>query len=226
MSEIVQHSVVILSRESLFAAALSLFLSDDVRVQVQHHLLSDERMLEGASVRADLTSSPSAFLYVASAEQSAAAEVGTLSETGVPVLVVARTSAVDEVAPLLKAGAAGVLGRDAEPAELRRAVEEIANGHPFVCRRILRRLFTHLCVPTVASPAPVSGWEESLAPREREIVGLLTEGMSNSEIAATLHVSEATVKSNLGRVMTKWNVRDRLQVALCALGGRSEVTRS
>lgn len=194
-------------------------------MQVRHHLLSEERMLEGAAVRADFTASPSAFIYVASADQASEVEIVALSETGVPILVVARSSAVDEVAPLLRAGAAGVLGRDAEPAELRRAVEEIANGHPFLCRRILRRFFAHLCVSTSTSAVPVSAWEQSLAPREREIVGLLTEGMSNSEIAATLHVSEATVKSNLGRVMTKWNVRDRLQVALCALGGRSEVTR-
>ena len=149
-------------------------------------------------------------------ERIALADLAGVSQRA-RVIAVTPAESFDRIPALLDAGACGIVGRNAASEELVRAVLEVADGHVFVSRLMLRQIVEHVARSAGRSrPVRVHG-EELLAPRERDVVALLMRGMTNREIAANMHLSEATVKAHLGRVMSKWQVRDRLQVALHAL---------
>ncbi|WP_336647730.1 response regulator transcription factor [Microbacterium sp. MMO-10] len=134
------------------------------------------------------------------------------------VIVIAPAEPFGRVRELFEVGVQGVVGSDADPRELVHAIVEAAGGNVIASRRVLRDLVDHVVHCPSRAVAADRADLDSLAPREREIVRQLMRGMTNREIAANLHLSEATVKAHLGRVMTRWQVRDRLQVVLRALG--------
>jgi response regulator len=119
----------------------------------------------------------------------------------------------------LRAGASGFLLKDTRPAELAEAIRTVAGGEAVVSPRITRRM-----LEMFASHLPEGGAGQaqedpriaSLTPREREILILMAQGMSNAEIAADLVVSSTTVKTHVGNVLTKLNVRDRVQAVVVA----------
>jgi len=117
------------------------------------------------------------------------------------------------------AGASGFLLKDPRPAELAEAIRTVANGEAVVSPRITRRM-----LEMFASHLPDDGSQAidedpriaSLTPREREILVLMAQGMSNSEIAAHLVVSATTVKTHVGNILAKLDVRDRVQAVVVA----------
>ncbi|WP_277750489.1 response regulator [Actinomyces oricola] len=119
----------------------------------------------------------------------------------------------------LRAGASGFLLKDTRPAELAEAIRTVAGGEAVVSPRITRRM-----LEMFASHLPSSGDSQaqedariaSLTPREREILVLMAHGMSNSEIANHLVVSATTVKTHVGNVLAKLDVRDRVQAVVVA----------
>jgi DNA-binding NarL/FixJ family response regulator len=143
----------------------------------------------------------------------------TLSEPGVRVLVL-TTFDLDEYAfGALRAGASGFLLKDVRPAELVAAVRTVASGDAVVSPRVTRRLLEEY-----AHVLPVSGAQQAgrypqlsaLTEREREVLAAVAHGLSNTEIAASLSVSEATVKSHVGRILAKLGLRDRVQAVVFA----------
>ena len=119
----------------------------------------------------------------------------------------------------MRAGASGFLLKDTRPAELAEAIRTVADGEAVVSPRITRRM-----LEMFASHLPDSGGRQadedprivSLTPREREILVLMAQGMSNSEIAAHLVVSATTVKTHVGNILAKLDVRDRVQAVVVA----------
>ncbi len=119
----------------------------------------------------------------------------------------------------LRAGAAGFLLKDTRPAELAEAIRTVAGGEAVVSPRVTRRM-----LEMFASHLPDSAGEESredprissLTPREREILVLMAQGLSNAEIAEGLVVSATTVKTHVGNVLAKLGVRDRVQAVVVA----------
>lgn len=119
----------------------------------------------------------------------------------------------------LKAGASGFLLKDTRPAELADAIRTVASGEAVVSPRVTRRM-----LEMFASHLPEDGADEakedpriaSLTPREREILVLMAQGMSNAEIADHLVVSATTVKTHVGNVLAKLDVRDRVQAVVVA----------
>lgn len=113
----------------------------------------------------------------------------------------------------LKGGAAGFLLKDAPAARLADAVRAAATGDavlaPSVTRRVVRRLVE-------ARPLVDSRALDELTEREREVLSLMAEGLSNGEIAARLVIGEGTVKTHVARILTKLDVRDRLQAVVLA----------
>jgi len=138
---------------------------------------------------------------------------GALAGTRVIVLT---TFELDEyVFDALRHGASGFLTKDTKPAELLRAIRLVAAGEallsPSVTRRVVREFSTR---PTrTLKPHPQLA---TLTEREREIVGLVGEGLSNEEIAARLVVSPATARTHVSRAMTKLGARDRAQLVVFA----------
>jgi DNA-binding NarL/FixJ family response regulator len=143
----------------------------------------------------------------------------TASEPGVRVLVL-TTFDVDEYAfGALRAGASGFLLKDARPGELVAAVRTVASGDAVVSPRVTRRLLEEY-----APVLPVSDAQQAsryprlsaLTEREREVLAAVAQGLSNTEIAAALYVSETTVKSHVGRILAKLGLRDRVQIVVLA----------
>ncbi|GAB4085679.1 response regulator transcription factor [Myceligenerans cantabricum] len=134
----------------------------------------------------------------------------------VPAVLVVTTFDLDDyVFGALEAGASGFLLKDCEPEELVMAIRRLAAGEAMVDQAVTRRVITEFARRTrKAEPPPeVAG---ALTERETEIVRLLARGMSNAEIAGELHVETSTVKSHLGRAMTKIGTRDRVQTVVWA----------
>jgi two-component system, NarL family, response regulator LiaR len=125
--------------------------------------------------------------------------------------VIALTSFLDDdkVFPAVRAGAAGYLLKDIEPAELVRAIRTVYGGeallHPAVAARLMEEVAGD-------EPAP-----DPLTRREREVVELIARGLSNKRIAAELGISEKTVKAHVSNVLVKLDLSDRTQVAMHAV---------
>jgi DNA-binding NarL/FixJ family response regulator len=146
----------------------------------------------------------------------------TAAEPGVRVLVL-TTFDLDEYAfGALRAGASGFLLKDVRPHELVAAVRTVASGDAVVSPRVTRRLLEEY-----AQQLPVAGGADadqarrypqlsSLTEREREVLAVVAQGLSNTEIAASLFVSETTVKSHVGRILAKLGLRDRVQIVVLA----------
>ncbi|MET3862456.1 DNA-binding NarL/FixJ family response regulator [Dietzia sp. 2505] len=130
------------------------------------------------------------------------------------VLVVTTFDLDDYVFGALEAGASGFILKDCDPADLAHAIRRLARGEGMVDQAVTRRVIAEFARRRRA-PDPAEA-ADPLTPRERDIVRLLAEGMSNAEIAAALHVEQSTVKSHLGRAMTKLGTRDRLQTVVWA----------
>jgi len=119
----------------------------------------------------------------------------------------------------LAAGASGFLLKDVRPAELVAALRTVAAGDAVISPRVTRRLLEEY---TRVLPLSASQMQErypqlsALTEREREVLIAVARGLSNAEIAASLFVSEATVKSHVGRILAKLGLRDRVQVVVLA----------
>jgi DNA-binding NarL/FixJ family response regulator len=149
----------------------------------------------------------------------------TAAEPGVRVLVL-TTFDLDEYAfGALRAGASGFLLKDVRPHELVAAVRTVASGDAVVSPRVTRRLLEEYAqqLPVGGGGAdgdadPASRFPQlsSLTEREREVLAVVAQGLSNTEIAASLFVSETTVKSHVGRILAKLGLRDRVQIVVLA----------
>jgi DNA-binding NarL/FixJ family response regulator len=133
-------------------------------------------------------------------------------------VLVLTTFDLDEYAfGALRAGASGFLLKDVRPAELVAAIRTVAAGDAVVAPRVTRRLLEEYArsLPlTAAQRAQRYPQLGSLTEREREVLIAVARGLSNAEIAASLYVSEATVKSHVGRILAKLGLRDRVQVVV------------
>jgi DNA-binding NarL/FixJ family response regulator len=120
----------------------------------------------------------------------------------------------------LRAGASGFLLKDVPPGELVAGIRVVASGDAVVSPRVTRRLLdehAHLLEVPGEEPGARSVREIStLTEREQEVLIAVAEGLSNAEIAARLFVSEATVKSHVGRILGKLGLRDRVQAVVFA----------
>jgi DNA-binding NarL/FixJ family response regulator len=141
-----------------------------------------------------------------------------------PKVLVLTTFDLDEYAwAALRAGAAGFLLKDAGPAELLAAIRAVHGGDavvaPSTTRRMLERFVPHLPDPGQDRDGARSGAEERLAPlteREREVLTAVGRGLTNAEIAAELYLAEATVKTHIGRILHKLQLRDRVHMVITA----------
>jgi DNA-binding NarL/FixJ family response regulator len=130
-------------------------------------------------------------------------------------VIILTTFDLDEyVFEAIRAGAAGFLVKDTNAAELLRAIRVVAGGEALMSPGVTRRLISEFAART-RTVRPVPGIDE-LTQREREVVALAAEGLSNEEIADKLYMSRSTAKTHVTRAMAKLGARDRAQLVVFA----------
>ena len=134
--------------------------------------------------------------------------------SGVRVVILTTFELDEYVYEGLRAGASGFLVKDTDPADLVRAVQVVAGGDALLSPSVTRRLIAEFAARTRRAPPRAS--LDELTAREREIVALVGEGLSNGEIADRLVVSPATAKTHVSRAMLKVGARDRAQLVVFA----------
>ncbi|MFE3799027.1 response regulator [Nocardia tengchongensis] len=129
-------------------------------------------------------------------------------------VVVLTTFELDEyVFEAMRSGATGFLVKHTEPADLVKAVRVVAGGDALLSPSVTRRLVAEFA--THAKPAPTAQFSE-LTDREREVMTLVAEGLTNAEIAERLYLSPATARTHVSRILIKLGARDRTQLVVLA----------
>lgn len=131
-------------------------------------------------------------------------------------VVVLTTFELDEyVFEAMRAGASGFLVKHTEPAELVRAVRVVADGEALLSPSVTRRLVAEFAART-REPAGAPDALAELTSREREVMALVAEGLTNAEIGERLFMSPATARTHVSRILTKLGARDRTQLVVMA----------
>ncbi|MEU1317786.1 response regulator transcription factor [Streptomyces tibetensis] len=137
-------------------------------------------------------------------------------------ILIVTTFDLDEYAYAgLRAGASGFLVKDAQPEELLAGIRAVATGDAVVAPSLTRRLLDAYVHHLPVGPDTEAGTQEdarlaSLTDREREILTVIGQGWTNTEIATRLHLAESTVKTHVGRILAKTGSRDRIQAVILA----------
>ncbi|MEU7693238.1 response regulator transcription factor [Microbispora hainanensis] len=138
--------------------------------------------------------------------------------SGARVLILTTFDLDEYVYAGLRAGASGFLLKNTPPADLLAAIRVIAAGEGLLAPSVTRRLIAEFARTTADRPRPGPSLD-GLTAREREVLTLVARGLSNLEIAASLHVSTATVKTHIGHLLAKLGARDRAQLVIAAYEG-------
>jgi DNA-binding NarL/FixJ family response regulator len=134
-----------------------------------------------------------------------------------PRVLMLTTFDLDEYAfAALKAGASGFLLKDVPPEELLFAIRAVHSGDAVVAPSTTRRLLDRFAPMLPAGDTQAAAELEDLTERERQVLILVAQGLSNAELARRLFVSEATVKTHVGRILAKLGLRDRVQAVVYA----------
>ncbi|MFC7219016.1 response regulator [Streptomyces polyrhachis] len=144
------------------------------------------------------------------------ADAGPHSPAG-PRIIILTTYDLDHyVYAALTAGASGFLLKDVSPEHLVAAVRLVRSGDALLAPAITRRLIERFAQRTEAPAAPAHRDLPALTPRELEVLRLLGTGLSNAELAERLFLSPTTVKTHIGRILSKLGLRDRVQAVVLA----------
>jgi NarL family two-component system response regulator LiaR len=127
------------------------------------------------------------------------------------ILALTSFTSDDKIMAAIKAGAQGYFLKDGDPSDLVKAIRQIHRGEPALPPNIARRVMLSLSQSTPAPPV------ETLTERELEVLRLVAQGRSNTEIAAKLTVTEVTVRTHVSHILKKLNLSNRVQATLYAL---------
>ena len=131
------------------------------------------------------------------------------------VIVLTTFQADEQVMSALRAGASGFLVKDTPPAEIINAVRLVASGDAIISPSVTRTLLSHVgSGPAAERRRDAAQRLATLTDREQEVAAAVGTGASNAEIAASLYMSEATVKAHVSRLFTKLAVANRVQIAI------------
>jgi DNA-binding NarL/FixJ family response regulator len=141
---------------------------------------------------------------------------GQTTERRVHVLILTTFDLDEYVVEALRAGASGFLLKDVPAEDLLAAIRTVGAGDAVVAPRVMRRLLDRFASRLPGPEEPLPATLSTLTEREREVLRLIARGLSNAEIAGELVVSETTVKTHVGHVLTKLGLRDRVQAVVLA----------
>ena len=133
----------------------------------------------------------------------------TAASTAPRVLVLTTFDLDEHVYRALRAGASGFVLKDITPPRLIDAIRTVADGEALLASSVTRRLIA----ASLRRTAPRRSLD-GVTPRERDVLGFVTRGLSNAEIEAELHISRGTLKTHIGNLLTKLGARDRAQLVI------------
>ena len=207
--------VVVVDDQPLMRSALSMSLSPEPDIEVVGEAADGRQAIELAeTLRPDVL-----VMDVRMPGTDGIAATRQLRRTtgGQPprVLIITTFDLDEYVVEALRAGASGFVLKDATPEQLVHAVRVIAAGeallHPGVTRRLLDRYARLLPAPYPVDPLPAT-----VTPRERAVLLLVAQGLSNGAIGRTLHLAESSVKTHVGHLLAKLGQQDRVQLVIYA----------
>jgi DNA-binding NarL/FixJ family response regulator len=146
---------------------------------------------------------------------TAAAEIRRVAP-GTGVLVLTTFGEDDYIVRAIAAGAAGFLLKSSDPRELTTAIRAVAAGAAYLSPRVAHRVITDLAGPRLGAGAAARTKVQTLTDREREVLLLVGEGLSNAEIGRRLFLVEGTVKAYVSSLLSRLGVRNRVQAAILA----------
>jgi DNA-binding NarL/FixJ family response regulator len=129
------------------------------------------------------------------------------------VIVMDLLPAHEEIMEFVSAGVSGFIMKDATLDDLVRTIRSVANGEKVLPPEMTETLFTQIARDAVAKGTPEALEAVRMTPRERQVINLIAEGLSNKDIASRLHVATHTVKSHVRNIMDKLTLHSRLQIA-------------
>jgi DNA-binding NarL/FixJ family response regulator len=145
---------------------------------------------------------------------------GSADTCATRVLILTTFDLDEYVYAALHAGASGFLLKSTQPAELVNAIRVVAAGDALLAPSVTRRLVAEFTrrppLPPAPPPTPPRGALPAITAREQEVLALIATGLSNSEIADRLCISEATAKTHVGHLLAKLNARDRVHLVILA----------
>jgi DNA-binding NarL/FixJ family response regulator len=204
--------VLIVDDDALVRAGLSMILSGDEEVSVVGQATDGSEVPEAvARLRPDVVLMDIRMPGV----DGLAATEALRRRPGAPEVLVLTTFDADEfVLRALRAGASGFLLKDTPPGQIRDAVLRVAHGEATLSPSVTRQLIAHVSAETPPERGHAGQLLDRLSAREREVALAIAQGRSNAEISGQLHMSVATVKAHVSRVLTKLDLNNRVQVAL------------
>ena len=212
------------------AAALRVLLADDQRV-VREGLAMVLGMLDGIELVGTAADGEEAVALAAEHDPDIVLmdlrmprldgieAIRRLAQKGDRPRAIALTTYADDASVLgaLRAGAKGYLTKDAGAEEIRAAMEAVARGDAALDPAVQHHVVAALSTPSEAGPGQAAAaLPDDLTPREAEVLRLIAEGLTNAEIAESLVVSAATVKSHVNHIFAKIGARDRAQAVVYA----------
>lgn len=203
--------VVLVEDHQIYLAGLRALLRDDAGIEV----LGEFDSLEAACASPGWVSDVIVVVRQGLAIVADYAPLRQLSGRGIAVLVLAESESEPDLVLALRAGARGYLSRRLSAHELRDGIRALGRNEPAFDSLVARQLLKYMVDEPRPQPEPtVHASIDQLTQRQRAVALLVAEGLSNDEIASRLHVSQATVKSHLGAMMRRLDLRSRTQLAI------------
>lgn len=205
-------SVLLCDDHPLFLIGLKAYLERQNGIKVVGETTDANELLKLAAK----TKPQIVVMDMSSAKRTDFSVLKRLGEVCPEAKVIIITGYCDEVdlVKSIRAGVMGLVSKSSDPELIMKAVSSVSGGKPWVQREFTEKLISIISEPTIFPP--VSPFQ-ALSLREREILKLVAEGMSNKEIATRLHLSVQTVKVYLTRIFQKLRVRNRVEAAQYAL---------